>query len=157
MIRLERVISALPSGFDELRAEALAEGHHMLETLASEWNAGTRRFDRAGEMLLSAYVGGALAGIGGLTLEPMISGALRMRRFYVLEKYRRCGVGRALAITLLEEAKDRVVTPNAAIGSELFWQSLGFTPDRRDGYTHIRTVGQRAEGLVVQHEIDVDT
>jgi len=157
MIRLERVIGALPIGFDELRAEALAEGHHMLETLAVEWDAGTQRFDRAGEILLSAYVDGALAGIGGLTLEPMIPGALRMRRFYIRQTYRRCGIGRTLATALLKEAKDRVVTANAAIGSELFWQSLGFAPDRRDGYTHIRTVGPASQGLVVQHEIDVDT
>ena len=140
MIRLKRVIGALPFTFDELRAEALAEGHHMLETLAVDWDAGTQRFDRSGEMLLLAYIDGTLAGIGGLTREPMISGALRMRRFYVRQPYRRYGVGRMLATTLLKKATGRIVTANAAAGSDVFWQSLGFTPDRRDGYTHIRIV-----------------
>jgi len=41
------------------------------------------RFDRHGEALLAARVTGVLAGIGGLTIEPVLAGALHMRRFYV--------------------------------------------------------------------------
>jgi GNAT superfamily N-acetyltransferase len=97
MIRLERVIDALPAGFAVLRAEARANGHSMLDTLASEWASGATRFDRPGEMLVAAYVDGVLAGVGGVTLEPAMPGALRMRRFYVCLAHRRHGVGRALA------------------------------------------------------------
>jgi hypothetical protein len=32
---------------------------------------------------------------------------------------------------------DRLVTVNAAPTSVSFWESIGFTPDRRDGHTHI--------------------
>ncbi len=139
MIRLARVTGALPAGFEALRDEARASGYGMLDTLAREWASGATRFDRPGERLIAAYVDDALAGIGGVTLEPAMSGALRMRRFYVAPAYRRRGVGRALAITLLDEARRQrcAVTCNAAGGSERFWEALGFAPDRRDGRTHL--------------------
>ena len=139
MIRLERVVGALPATFEMLRAEARADGHSMLDTLAKEWASGVTRFDRPGEALIAAYSGAALAGIGGMTREPAIPGALRMRRFYVAFAYRRHGVGRALATALLDEARRQgcAVTCNAAGGSERFWEALGFAPDRRDGWTHL--------------------
>ena len=139
MIRLKRVIDALPAGLDALRAEARTGGYKMLDTLADQWASGEMRFDRPGEMLIAAFINGEPAGIGGLTLEPAIPGALRMRRFYVALAYRRQGVGRALAVVLLDEARrqGRAVTCNAAAGSERFWEALGFALDRRDGRTHL--------------------
>ncbi len=136
MIQIERVINTLPAGFETLRAEARREGHTMIETLAAGWTAGILRFDRPGEALFAARVGATLAGIGGLTQEPAIPGALRMRRFYVRAAYRRSGVGRALVGELLRRTA-RPITANAASGSEAFWEAFGFTPDRRDGRTHI--------------------
>lgn len=138
MIRLVRVTDALPSGFEALRDEASREGHSMLDTLAREWASGAMRFERPGEMLIAAFSDSALAGIGGLTLEPAIPGALRARRFYVALAYRRTGIGRALVGRLLAQAlRDGItVTCNAAAGSERFWEALGFAPDRRDGRTH---------------------
>jgi GNAT superfamily N-acetyltransferase len=138
MIRLERVIDTLPKDFEALRKEAELDGHSMLDTLASEWADGATRFDRPNEALLAAYADGVLAGIGGLTLEPAIPGGLRMRRFYVRIGFRRTGVGRALAEALLEKAVSRVITANAAAGSEAFWETLDFVADKRDGRTHIR-------------------
>ena len=69
-MRLAPVIGSLPAGFDNLRAEAGAEGHAMLDTLATDWAAGKTRFDRSNEALFAAYMGEDLAGIGGLTLDP---------------------------------------------------------------------------------------
>jgi GNAT superfamily N-acetyltransferase len=139
VIQLERVSDTLPAGLDELRAEAHTQGYRMLDTLATEWAGGANRFNRPGEVLFAAYFDDVLAGIGGLTLEPAIPNALRMRRFYVRTAYRRSGVGRTLAATLLGEPRRsrRTVTANAAAGSEEFWEALGFVPDRRDGRTHI--------------------
>jgi nucleoside triphosphate diphosphatase len=142
--RLVRVIDNLPAGFDAMRAEARAEGYRMLGTLAADWVAGKTRFDREGEALFAAYSGGSLAGIGGLTLEPAIPGAHRMRRFYVRTSFRRSGIGQRLAVRLLKQAirTHRVVTVNAAAGSEPFWETLGFAPDLRDGHTHILRPGR---------------
>lgn len=139
MIRLERVIDTLPHGLDRLRDEARRGGHRMLDTLAAEWASGATRFDRPDEMLLTAHIGDALAGIGGLTHEPKLPEAYRMRRFFVSAEHRRAGVGRSLAAALLTDIRrhGHVVTANAAAGSEPFWESLGFLPDRRNGWTHI--------------------
>src|ERR1700724_4115347 len=110
-LELEPVLDALPAGFDALRAEALAEGVREVERLASDWEAGRTRFDRGGEALLAARVNGVLVGIGGLTMEPVVPGALRMRRFYVRPAFRRIGVGRQLVTALLAgAAADRSIT-----------------------------------------------
>jgi GNAT superfamily N-acetyltransferase len=138
MIRLERVVDALPLGFDAMQAEARGEGHTMLDTLAREWASGANRFDRVGEALFAAYARDNLAGIGGLTQEAATLGALRMRRFYVRAPYRRFGIGRTLATALLAGREaGQPITANAALGSETFWKALGFQPDRHDGHTHI--------------------
>ena len=136
---LRPVIEDLPAGFEVLRAEAHAEGYLFVERLAADWEAGRMRFDRKGETLLAVHVTGVLAGIGGLTIEPVLSGALRMRRFYIRPLFRRAGIGRRLATGLLERARTTgmLVTVNAAPASASFWESLGFAPDIRDGHTHL--------------------
>jgi len=80
-----------------------------------------------------------LAGIGGLTADPVVAGAFRMRRFYTRVAFRRSGTGRALAQALLERAPRTAtfVTVNAAGGSERFWEALGFAPDPKQGHTHL--------------------
>jgi GNAT superfamily N-acetyltransferase len=139
VLELRLVIERLPAGFDALREEARAEGYLFVERLAADWEAHTMRFDGNGEALLAAHVTGVLAGIGGLTNEPVLPGALRMRRFYVRPLFRRAGIGRTLAMALLERARitGLLVTVNAAPGSVSFWESLGFIPDMRDGHTHL--------------------
>ncbi len=132
---------ALPAGLPALRAEARHEGFRFLERLASDWEAGTARFDRPGEVLLAGLVADVLAGVGGLTLDPVAPSALRMRRFYVHPAFRRCGIGRALARALLERpgTAGRRVTVNAGIaGAPMFWEALGFVADRCEGHTHVR-------------------
>ena len=137
-LELEPVLGALPAGFDALRADALAEGFRQVERLASDWEAGRTRFDRDGEALLAARLNGVLVGIGGLTMEPVVPGALRMRRFYVRPASRRIGVGRRLVTALLAGVDGyRSITVNAAPASVAFWESVGFNPDPRDGHTHV--------------------
>ena len=87
----------------------------ILFNLAPDWEACATRFDREGEALLAARVNGVLAGIGGLTVEPVMPSALRMRRFYVRPAFRRRGVGRQLAMALLARAK-----PTQLITTQLY-------------------------------------
>lgn len=85
---------------------------------------------------------GVLAGVGGLTLDPVVPGALRMRRFYVHPAFRRHGIGRRLAVALLERpgTAGRRVTVNAGTAeAPAFWAALGFVAERRDGHSHVRT------------------
>ena len=148
-IRLLPVSVGLPVGFDDLREEAHTEGYRMLDRLAADWEAGMVRFDRPGERLLAAEGNGVLAAIGGLTLDPVVVGALRMRRFYVRRRFRRSGIGRYLAADLLDPPAKagRLVTVNAAAGSAPFWEALGFGRDEQSGHTHVlvprRTRSQR--------------
>ena len=138
-MRLERVLTELPAGFEALRAEARAEGYRHLDRLAEECNSGKMRFDHDGEALFAVRVDADLAGIGGLTIDPVLPGALRMRRFYVRKLFRRSGIGRAIAERLLAQAlsSGRPVTVNAGAASEPFWESLGFVADRNGGHTHV--------------------
>ena len=138
-LHIVNVIDALPDDFAAMRAEALAEGFRHLERLALDWASGAIRFDQPGEALLAAQLAGALAGIGGLTIDPAVAGALRMRRFYVRAPFRRRGVAAALARALIARASraTRVITANAPPEAAAFWQSVGFVPDRRDGHTHV--------------------
>jgi nucleoside triphosphate diphosphatase len=137
-IRLERATKALPAGFSALRNEARAEGYRMLDTLASGWEAREIRFTRQGEALFAAYSGDRLVGIGGMTRDPNVAGALRMRRFYVAKEFRRRGVARRIAVSLLarEEIAGLPIVVNAGAGSEAFWESLGFASNRQQGHTH---------------------
>ena len=143
--KLRRVTKELPAGFDALRAEARTEGYLFVERLATDWLADTTRFDREGEALLAARVNGVLVGIGGLTIDPVVLDALRMRRFYVRLAYRRSGIGRKMATALLEPARSAggYVTVNAAPASTAFWESLGFVADARDGHTHVYQLHKR--------------
>jgi len=136
--RLEAVVKHLPDGFDVLRAEARTEGHLFVERLFTDWVSRTNRFDRAGEALLAARVNGVLAGIGGITIEPVVAGAVRMRRFYIRPVFRRNRVGHQLATALLNRVGvGRPITVNAALASFSFWESVGFIRDPRDGHTYI--------------------
>jgi GNAT superfamily N-acetyltransferase len=138
-VRLQRVIDELPTDFDTIRLEARAEGHKFLDRHANDWVSGVIRFDRPGEALLAAYSDEILAAIGGITIDPVVPDALRMRRFYVRPAFRRAGIGREIALALLEGAlqRVRVVTLNAAVESVPFWKALRFVPQARDGHTHI--------------------
>ena len=71
-----------------------------LQALPGEYEAP------AGQLLL-AYVGGALAGCGGLRALPDVdyANACEMKRLYVRPAFRRFGLGRQLAEALLDEAR----------------------------------------------------
>jgi GNAT superfamily N-acetyltransferase len=144
VIEIQVIREGLPPGFEVLRYAADDEAFRMLGVLAEEWANGTGRFDGPGEMLVAALDGPVLAGVGGMSRDPVDAAALRMRRFYVYPPYRRRGVGRAMARFLLErpEVDGRAVTLNAPHAEAArFWQALGFIPDARDGHTHILPAG----------------
>jgi GNAT superfamily N-acetyltransferase len=138
LVRLQPVVDELPADFDTVRAEARAEGYRFLDRLASDRASGAMRFDRPAEALLAAYSEGVLAGIGGITIDPIVRDALRMRRFYVRPAFRRTGIEGQIAQALLKRAGNApVVTVNAAVKSVPFWETLGFVPQARDGHTHV--------------------
>lgn len=139
MLQIVRVVEALPDGFEALLADARTEGVRNMALLADEWASGAERFDGQGAALFAAFVEGELAGVGGVTAEKA-EPAMRMRRLYVRPRFRRSGVGRALAGAMVQqgfEAAD-VLTVNARASDAAgpFWEALGFRLVDAPGYTH---------------------
>ena len=74
-----------------------------------------------------------------LPVWPSCRGTSRDWFGYVRPAFRRTGIGREIALALLEGAlqKFRGVTLNTAVKSVPFWDTLGFVPQARDGHTHV--------------------
>jgi GNAT superfamily N-acetyltransferase len=107
--------------------------------LFDDWQSGETKFDKDDELLLAAFADGELAAIGGITQDPSLKRTLRMRRFYVRPKFRRNGIGRKLAEALLSDPRERglaVVVNAGPKDAAVFWESLGFKADARDGHSH---------------------
>jgi GNAT superfamily N-acetyltransferase len=148
-VRLESLAGTdrLPSAFDGLRNQARTEGYRFLDRLADDWSRGATRFNGEGEALLLGEVDGSLAGVGGMTEDPTVPGALRMRRFYVHPSFRRRGIARAFAGDLLRRCAgtDMRVTVNAAITTAAgFWEALGFERCSEPGVTHLLPARKRS-------------
>lgn len=142
MLVIDRCLpaSSFPGDFDDLRRDAVSEGYRFVERLHEEWRTGAMRFDGRGETLLIATVDGVGAGLGGLTADPSVSGALRLRRFYVRPQFRGAGLGRQLAIRLLDHARRHTsdVTVNAGTAEAgLFWEKIGLVRSETAGITHL--------------------
>ena len=139
-LQLQSVIWDFPKGFDALRAEARDEGYRHIERLFNEWQSSETKFDKDDELLLAAFADGELAAIGGLTQDSTLKRTLRMRRFYVRQKFRRNGIGRKLVEALLVDPRERglpIVVNAGPKDAPVFWEALGFVPDARDGHSHV--------------------
>jgi GNAT superfamily N-acetyltransferase len=138
-------IAALPDGFAELEADAIAGGQKMLTVLREDWEAARLRFDAPGEALFAAHAGDALIGIGGLTRDPYLAGeaAGRVRRLYVRRAARRRGAGRALVAAIVAATERgrwerlRVRAPPEAFA---FYDACGFTRTVEKAATHVRMI-----------------
>lgn len=138
------VRKTLPEGIHGMAADARAEGHRFVDRLICEWETGENRFETAGERLLAVVSSGTLAGIGGLTVDPRNASAMRMRRFYVREQFRRTGLGRRLAMCLLESvsgSRPAIAVNAGSRTASQFWEALGFVRVDRDGCTHLYSAG----------------
>lgn len=133
-------IERLPELFGEFQGEAAAEGFDTITVLRDEWIVGSQRFERQGEALFLATVDGIEAGIGGITQDFVEASCLRMRRFYVRPGYRRLGIGRKIALRILDQARPlnrQIVLHADGRSAEAFWLTLGFVPVDRPHTTHI--------------------
>lgn len=146
MLQLVRLFDELPGGFDDLVAEASDEGVRNMALLADGWTPKGQergaRFQDDGEAILAAFLAGALAGVGALSVETATSEpARRLRRFYVRPAMRRRGVATALASALIHEGFDSVglltVNARASEAASPFWEAQGFVPDASGPWTHV--------------------
>jgi GNAT superfamily N-acetyltransferase len=135
--------------FAPMLDEALTGDGAFLQRLRDEWESGALRFDREGEVLLGAFSGETLTGVGGLSHDPFepAPGLVRLRHLYVLRAHRRAGIGRALVARLLELARPRFATVRLRTrnsGAALLYESFGFVRSTREGETHRLAFQKRA-------------
>lgn len=101
-------VKELPKSISELAKHSEKEGFSFVHRLIEEFEDGTNRFDKAGEFFLVAYDGERLIGCGGLNQQRSEdeneSKIGRVRRFYVLPKYRHHSVGKQLLQHLEKKA-----------------------------------------------------
>jgi GNAT superfamily N-acetyltransferase len=140
-VTLERVSSRLPHGFEDLQADALADGHRHLMRLATELEQSPTMF----HAIFAGDVEGRLAGIGAMTDEPALTlgSAWRLRRLYVHRNFRRLGVARSIVMALLQEASGNVSTVTVHAGNDgasRFWEAIGFHPVAGKAWSHERPV-----------------
>lgn len=138
--QIMRIAGNLPGNLDDLRFEARQEGYSFVERLVREWEGGENCFEQVGEALMIAYEEDVVAGIGGITVDPIIPDALRMRRFYIRRSFRRRGLARLLVDGLLVSTEDlgRVITVHAGTrDAPAFWEAMGFERHDEDGHSHI--------------------
>lgn len=130
------VRTLLPPSWPEIEPlirESEREGFRFLARLRREYEAGTTRFDRAGEVLLGVESGPALAALGGLTLDPYGADPRsgRLRHLYVSPAHRRQGIGRLLVAALVEAARphfDVLTLRTDTEAAARFYEALGFAP-----------------------------
>lgn len=132
----------LPEGIGPLLRVSRAEGHDLVERLVDDWEDGSNRFDRPGEVALEARLGSRLVGVGGLNRDPYLDDPTvgRIRHVYVSPDARGLGVGRVLVMSLVEHARghfSRVRLRAGPAEASGFYLRLGFdvTPDESDA-TH---------------------
>jgi GNAT superfamily N-acetyltransferase len=136
-LRLERATRRLPIGFAELEADAEADGRRHMTRLAAEFAQTSEMF----HAVFACFLDDGLAGIGAITDEPASTAqpAWRMRRLYVHRGFRRQGVARTIATTLLREAAGRVDVVTVHAGNPdaaQFWQAIGFAPVTGSAWSH---------------------
>ena len=146
---IERLGGAPAACLRALIAESEHAGLGFVRGLADEWASGANRFDRPGEALFIARMTDRVVGVCGLNIDPYAATPEvgRVRHLYVLQAYRRLGIGRRLVIEVIGAARGRFGTlrlrtenPSAAA----FYERLGFlrsagAPD----CTHVMAVAGR--------------
>jgi GNAT superfamily N-acetyltransferase len=123
----------LPSGLEHLRDEAARHGFGFLDRLVADWASGANTFSRRGECLLGALADGGLVGIGGLNADPYSprTDLGRIRHVYVLDAWRRKGVGGVLIDCLVREARglfSELRLRTATTAAAAFYVHCGFGP-----------------------------
>ena len=116
-----------------LVAESERDGWRFVRRLVDEWVAGTCRFDRPGEGLFGARLGGVIVGVCGLNVDPYAADPTigRVRRLYVLRACRGQGIGFQLVQSVVHAARGRfrslrLRTENGDAGR--LYERAGFVP-----------------------------
>jgi GNAT superfamily N-acetyltransferase len=141
MIAIQKIELPVP-GMEGLQSEADAEGYDFVQTLVEQWASAENRFDAPGETLCGHLDQGLLVAVGGLNCDPFAGrpDMGRIRRVYVRPAWRNKGIGRALVISLIDQARThfrcvRLRAENAEAAR--LYERIGFAPVESPDATHI--------------------
>ncbi len=136
-----RIEGALPSGVNALAETAADENVRNVARLSDDWSSSAERFDQNGAALFGAFANTHLIAIGGVTPEPALPEAFRVRRFYVHPTHRRQGAARTLASTVIAHAFKHADTitcnARASAAAAPFWEAMGFEAVEAEAWTHL--------------------
>lgn len=116
----------------EMIAESKRFGFNMIARLKDEWERGVNRFDQQGEFLLASIKNEQVIGIGGITNDPYhpLRKYGRIRRMYVMQKYRRHGIGSEILKAVISRGKPYydLITLRAPAdqSADHFYEQIGF-------------------------------
>jgi GNAT superfamily N-acetyltransferase len=136
-----RRLGPLPADFPALAETARQEGYDFVSRLGARWD-GARYMGDTLATVWGVFAGDELIAIGAQTHDEYDPSPLhrRLRHFYVHPDHRRSGVGRALAVKLIEDA--HALAPflrlrATRVHSAAFWDLVGFTHvEGREDRTH---------------------
>jgi GNAT superfamily N-acetyltransferase len=155
-VNIER-LADLPTSLAVLVAESEQRGYRFVRRLADEWTSSVNRFDQPGEALFGAWAAGRLVGVCGLNIDPYATdGSIgRVRHLYVLEEFRRLGVGRRLMEAVMAAARGRFTLLRLRTEIALaaaFYEKLGFSPQAGvPACTHtLQWPGAELEGHLIE-------
>lgn len=141
---VERVNNLNALDLAQLVQESEKEGYRFVTRLVSDYADGTNTFSKPGEALFCVVdKDGEVVAIGGINKSPFSQDAevARLRRFYVLEKVRRQGVGTLLQKTIVDHAKNHfkeITVRTDSAKADSFYRACGFEfDDSASETTHI--------------------
>ena len=139
----ERIQSVDSYDWTEILEASLSEGHRMVNRLLTDFRTGANRFDLPGEVLFAHLDGHVVVAVGGLNVEEAkgLGKAARVRRLYVVPRWRGKGLARSLLDEIILHASRTfdVLTVNVGkLDARGFYEHLGFTPIDYAGITHIK-------------------
>lgn len=116
---------------DHLVEESEQEGYRFLTRLVKQYADGSELFQKPGEALFGVWKEDELVGIGGILQNSYSDdpSSGRLRRFYVLAKERRHGVGTLLLEACLNKAKESfksVTCRTDSAKADAFYRQNGF-------------------------------
>lgn len=132
--RIERLVELPVDGLGALIVNSERAGSRFVRRLAEEWDSGANRFDRPGEALFAAWIGGRMVGVCGLNVDPYANepGIGRVRHLYVLSGDRRLGIGERLVAEVIQAARSPFTTLRLRTGNPVaarLYEKLGFRAD----------------------------
>lgn len=137
-----RVTAIDPDHWSSILRESLAEGHNMIRRLLSDFRSGVNRFNAPGEILYAHFSGQVPIAVCGLNREtdPRFPRSGRIRRLYVVPRFRRKGLARTLVDELIQHAVLHFDTLTVNVGkaeAREFYEGLGFVPVHSPTITHV--------------------